>query len=309
MLTYPLPEAPWDMVSIDLLQLPKSQYGSRYLLVCVDHLTRFVVLAPLTDKTAAGVAHALVTHLFCPFTTPRVILSDNGAEFRNAVLAEICSQFQVKQTFTATYHPASNGLVERANRKILEVLRPIVNDLQDNWEDWLPHIAASINSSVNDSTGKSPHYILYGVEKRLPYDLLTTPVQPLYNIDDFAQQQIHVFSNIHSSVRAKLRETKAEMMAKQHKRALPVIIKQGDYVMIQQPERNSKLSPKFVGPYRVVRYIHGNKFEVMEPKTNITLVAHSDRLKLIKSSADSPVTDPSMPIESNAHSYNLRSKV
>ncbi len=67
MLQYPLPESPWDIVSIDLLQLSQSQYGSRYLLVCVDHLTRYVVLAPLKDKTATQVAHALVTHLFCPF--------------------------------------------------------------------------------------------------------------------------------------------------------------------------------------------------------------------------------------------------
>ncbi len=141
-LQYPLPETPWDIVSIDLLQLPQSQYGSRYLLVCNDHLTRYVVLAPLKDKIATGVAHALVTHLFCPFSTQRVILSDNGAEFWNAVVSEICSQFGIKQTFTAAYHPASNGLVGRANRKILEVLRPIVNELLENWEDWLPHVAA-----------------------------------------------------------------------------------------------------------------------------------------------------------------------
>ncbi len=92
------------------------------------------------------VAHALVTHLFCPFSIPRVILSDNGADFRNAVVSEICSQFGIKETFTAAYHPASNGLVERANRKISEVLLPIVNELLDNWGDWLPHVAASLNS-------------------------------------------------------------------------------------------------------------------------------------------------------------------
>ncbi len=67
MLQYPLPEAPWDIVSIDLLQLPQSPHGSRYLLVCVDHLTRLVVLAPLKDKIATVVAHALVTYLICPF--------------------------------------------------------------------------------------------------------------------------------------------------------------------------------------------------------------------------------------------------
>ncbi len=86
--------------------------------VCVDHLMRYVVLAPLKDKTATEMAEALVTHLFCPFSTPRVILNDNGAEFRNAVVSEIYSQFGIKETLTGAYHPASNGLVERANRKI-----------------------------------------------------------------------------------------------------------------------------------------------------------------------------------------------
>ncbi len=107
------------------------------------------------------------------------MLSDNGAEFRNSAVAEFFSYFGITQTFTAAYHPASNGLAERANRKILEVLKPIVNDLLDNWEAWLPHVAASVNSSVNDSTGKS-HYILFGVEKRLPYDLLTSTQQSVY---------------------------------------------------------------------------------------------------------------------------------
>ncbi len=159
-----------------------------------------MVLAPLKDKTATGVAHTLVTHLFSPFSTPRVILSDNGAEFRNAMVSEICSQFGIKQTLTAAYHPASNELVERANRKILEILRPIVNELLDNWKDWLPHVAASLNSSVSDSTRKSPHYIVFGVEKRLPYDLLTSPQQPVYNTDNYTQQQLHVLGGKYTPV-------------------------------------------------------------------------------------------------------------
>ncbi len=157
------------------------------------------------------------------------------------------------------------------------MLKPIVNYLLDNWEDW--HIAASINSSVNYSTGKSPHYVLFGVEKRLPYEKLTSTQQPVCNIEKYSQQQIHVFfffSKIHSSVRQKLKAAKAEMIVNQNKRAIPVNINQGNTVMIQQPERKSKLSPKFVGPYRVVRYVHGNKFEVVEPSSNVTLVVHTD---------------------------------
>ncbi len=79
---YPLPAGPFDIVGLDLLQLPRSTQGSGFILVCDDHFTRFVVLAPLRDKSAVSVAHALVSHLICPYTTPRVLLTDNGMSSR-----------------------------------------------------------------------------------------------------------------------------------------------------------------------------------------------------------------------------------
>ncbi len=210
-------EHPWDIVSTDL-QLPQGQYGSQYLLVCIDHFTRFLVL-PLKNINGTSITHALVTHLFCPYSSPRVLLSNNSSEFRNALLAEICSLYNIEQIFTLAYHPASNGLAERANRKILDALRPVVHD---NWEGWLPHIAACINSSTTESTGKSPHYILYGVDKRLSYDLSASPQKPVYNIDNYAKQHMHVFTDIHAKVRRRLQASRAEMIVKQHKNAVPV---------------------------------------------------------------------------------------
>ncbi len=160
-------------------------------------------------------------------------MSDKSAEFWNEVISEICSQFEIKETFTAAYHPAWNGFVERGIRKIVDVLRPIVNELLDNWEDWLPHVAASLKTSDNYFTGKFPYYILYGVEKRLSYDFLTRLQQPVDNTENYARQQLRVLGKIHASVRSKLKATKKKMMANQHKRAMQVNFKPGDIVMIQ----------------------------------------------------------------------------
>ncbi len=129
-----------------------------------------------------------ISHLICPFSTPRVLLSDNGTEFRNQVLEEICKQFGIMQCFTVSYHPASNGLVERANRNILHVQRPVVSELKHTWEDWLAYVAASINSRVCESTGQSPHYIIFGVEKRLPFDLLSSSHSRVFNVDNYAKK-------------------------------------------------------------------------------------------------------------------------
>ncbi len=77
----PLHAGHFDVVGIDLLQLPHSHQDSSYVLVCVYHFSRFTVLASLPNKSATTVTHALVSHLICPCTTPRVLLSDNGTEF------------------------------------------------------------------------------------------------------------------------------------------------------------------------------------------------------------------------------------
>ena len=319
MLGYPPPAQPWDVVAMDLLQLPKSRQGSQYLLVCVDHFSRFVVLSPVKAKTAPAIAHALVTHLFCPHTTPRVLLSDNGTEFRNALLSEICAKYNIKQTFTVAYHPSSNGLVERANRKILEALRHVVTSLHDNWEDWIPQVAACINGSVCESTAKTPHYILYGIDKRLPYDLLAGPSKPVYNIDDYSSQHMRVFTDIHKKVREKLLASRNEMMQQQHKRATPITFKVGDTVMVQAPPRESKLSPKFMGPRLIVSEGNGNKFAVFDPALNTVEMVHSDRLKITKASdpaldshtcipSNTPPTPAIPPTSHPTHSYNLRSR-
>ncbi len=227
-LEYPLPAGPFDVVGIDLLQLPRSIQGSIYALVCVDHFSRFIVLAPLPKKSATTVAHAIVSHLICPYKTPRVVLSDNGTEVKNQVLREICNRFNIRQTFITSHHPASNGFVERTNRKILEVLRHLAGHLQETWEDWLSHVAASINGSVKSSTGKTPHYILYGFDKRLPYDVFVPSPVPLYSPDDYSKLQFHCFQTIHNSVWEKLKASRELMLRKQHSQATLVHLDVGD---------------------------------------------------------------------------------
>ncbi len=207
-LGYPTLDSPFDTVAIDLLQLPSSSQGFSYVLVCVNHFSRFVILAPLLNKSVPMIAHALVIHFFCRCTTLFVLLSDNELEFKNEILKNICNQCNIKQIFTTAHYPASNGRVERSIRKILEILL-VAGHFQETWQDWLTHVAACINGTVNVSTGKTSHYVVFGSEKRLLYDLLVQPRRLVYSLDGYAQNQLRALQMIHDSVRSNLQESRA----------------------------------------------------------------------------------------------------
>ncbi len=230
-LQHPLPAVPFNVVDVDLLQLTRSIQVSIYILVYIDHFSRFTVLAPLYNKSATTVVHAIVSHFIFPYTTPRVLLSDNGTEFKNQVLRDITLSFTLKRHLL---HPTTLlpiASLKHTNEKILEILRHLAGYLQKTWEDWLSHFAVSINGSANSSTGKTPHYILYGFEKRLPYDVLVTSLVPLYSLDDYSKLQVHCFQTLHNSVREKFKASREEMIRKQHSQATPVRLDVGDSFM------------------------------------------------------------------------------
>jgi len=110
------------------------------------------------------------------------------------------------------YYPTSNGLVEGTYCKILEILRHVITQMHEAWEGWIPQVATSINGSINIFTGESPFYIQYGVDQRLPYDILTGKPVPVYNMDDYAKKQINVLTKIHGEVRKRLAASHAEMI-------------------------------------------------------------------------------------------------
>ena len=106
----------WDRVAMDLLDLSvTSAKGNRYVLVMVDCSSRWTEACPLPDKTALSVADAFFQQVVCRFGMPSVIHSDQGREFENKVMQELCLLCGAHKTRTTPYHPKSGGLVERFN--------------------------------------------------------------------------------------------------------------------------------------------------------------------------------------------------
>lgn len=277
--SYPIPLEPWDTIAIDLLKLPQTTEGHKYLLVAIDHFSRFSVLVPIVDKQATTVAKALIDEVFCKYNTPKVLISDNGTEFNNKILEAICKEYQVDKVNTMAYHPASNGMVERQNRKIIQTLRSLVGDVSVTWHEWMPQVMASLNSSLHKSIGDTPHFVIFGQDHRLPYSFLLKEDTPIYNFDDYVRVRGTDFQKIYKRVTSNIEDSKAAMNASQWKSATDKLLVTGDIVYLKIQEPKNKLAPRFEGPYRVLSYDKGNKVKIRHLTTLETKLAHLDHLK------------------------------
>ena len=91
-----------------------------------------------------------------------MIHSDQGREFENKVMQELCLLCGDHKTRTTPYHPESDGLVERFNRTLPMMLAMFVGENRDDWDDLLPAVMMAYRSSVHESTGYSPYRLMLG---------------------------------------------------------------------------------------------------------------------------------------------------
>ena len=139
----------WERVAMDLLDMSvTTTRGNRYVLAMVDCFSRWTEACPLPDKTAHSVADAFFSQVVCRFGMPSVIHSDQGREFENKIMQELCILCGSHKTRTTPYHPESDGMVERFNRTLPMMLAMFAGKNRDDWDDVLP--AVMMATSGND---------------------------------------------------------------------------------------------------------------------------------------------------------------
>lgn len=111
------------------------------------------------------------------FGVPLKLFSDQGFSFESTVFKEMCQLLGIHKTRTTVGRPRSNGMIERTNRTLQNMLAAFVNNNETNRCEKLPLLTLAYNSSIHTSTGFTPAKMMFGREVNLPIDLaLSKPV-------------------------------------------------------------------------------------------------------------------------------------
>lgn len=174
-LLHPLtpPSTPFEMVGVDLVgPFPRSSNNNRWVIVCVDHLTRYAETAAIPTATAIDVSSFLLSTVILRHGPPRIIVSDRGRQFVADVVEELLRLCDCRFRHATPYHPQTNGLVERTNRTLTNMISMYVNSRHKNWDDILSFITYAYNTARHEATAYSPFYLLYVQPPRLFLDTI-----------------------------------------------------------------------------------------------------------------------------------------
>ena len=238
-------QGPWDTLSIDIVGPLPADHRQEFLIVFVDCYSRYTILVPSSNHTANMVSEALLRHVIPYFGTPHRLLSDRGHEFISEIWTKLLRSLGIQRVLTSPYYPEGNAINERSHRTLNNMLRALLfkGSSSKAWVEKVPGIMLTLNAMPHEPDGFSASMIATGREPTLPPDV---------HLDAHASPAIDDPSEYVEAITQRLRLTHQQMASPSPPPvANPYQVGSLIYALTMPPERASKLSPRWKGPYRV----------------------------------------------------------
>ena len=146
--------APFERMGVDVLQLPRSRSGNQYAVVFIEYLTKWPEVFPTTNQEALTIAKLLAEKVVPVHGVPKELLSDRGSNFFSKLMYELYRLLGVRKVNSSAYHPRTDGMVERFNRTLLDMLAKTARQDPRNWDKRLPQVLFAYRTSPHESTGR-----------------------------------------------------------------------------------------------------------------------------------------------------------
>ena len=261
-----VPDQRFKQIHMDLVGPLPPVDGCRYIMTFIDRFSRFTVAQPVDSIDTMSVWSTLVNSWIKYFGCPQRVTTDRGRQFDNPLFRSLCKNFNIKLNHTTSYHPQSNGIVEREHRKLKNSLRSLRDS---DWKDRLPIVVIGWNNAIREDFLKSPSQLLYGTSTRLPIEFFEPPTSMLITPDIARsyQQELDVFRSYNTS---------------QHSNRYPTFTQPGlgqaKYVWVRN-ENVHGLDMLYNGPFEILE--RKDDYYVIKKKTtnSSTDTVHISRVK------------------------------
>ena len=269
------PEFGMEKVACDLIgPLPRTEKQNRFILTIQCVLTKYSVAIPLPNAESTTIASAFAENFICRFGCPRILLSDLGTSFMSNLMSDLAKIFKIKRVNSSCYHPQGNSSCERHHHTLIQYLRHFIEG--DNWDTWIPYSMFSYNSSIHESTGLSPHELIFGTKAQIPSEFTNQKVQKTFH--QHLNELAYKLTNTQALAADRLRAAKQKSKERYDLKANPQILAPGDTVYYLKEPR-TKLEDEYLGPTTIVRLNDKNNAEILLPNGK-TKPIHTDKLKL-----------------------------
>ena len=287
----PVAERPWNSITMDFItKLPISEdptTGTPYdsVFVIVDRFTKFAYYIPYQESSSAeDMAYIFLRNIVAVHGLPNEILSDRGTTFASKFWQGLMSRLGLNHRLTTAFRASVDGQTERLNQELEAYLRCYVNYEQTNWVEKLPTAQLAYNTSYHSSTRLTPAYANFGFtpdpyheqKKEGPLN-----VQAILTSDKLKE--------LHEEMKTELEFVRNRM--KQYydqKRIDGPTFEEGDMVLLSTKNittrrQSKKLDYKYIGPYKVVKRISENNYELnLPPKVRLHPIFHISLLEPAK---------------------------
>ncbi|XP_039535824.1 uncharacterized protein LOC120484610 [Pimephales promelas] len=218
-----------------------------------NKIVQFLWVPAHTGVAGNEAADKLAKHSMAKENIDIQIGCNQGRQFESEVVLTLCNLLNIKKTRTTPYHPASDGMVERFNRTLIDQIAKILLSCGGEWDDYIKQVAFAYNSSNHSSTKFSPYFLVHGREPRMPTDcLLATRILDC----DVSKSHADFVSTLLAKLQNAFRSTRmySEVAFDRYKlyhdsdlRHQPYTV--GAMVWLNNPvESRMKLAPHWIGP-------------------------------------------------------------
>ena len=173
----------------------------KFLVVGIDYFTKWVEAEPLASITQQNVKNFVWKNIVYRFRVPRVLVSDNGQQFDNALFKDFYEHFGIQNNYSSSAHPQANGQAEVANRSLLKIIKTRLEGAKGVWLDELPGVLWAYRTTMRTPTGETPFKLVYGSEAVIPVEVHMANHRVMTYQDKYNKEQLRLNLDLMDEVR------------------------------------------------------------------------------------------------------------